>query len=147
MSIRADRRLWARSRRKDRGPGWGMEKRSDKAPHEKRRGRLKNGNPVGDLNTAPRCGAKTRRGARCQCPSMANGRCRLHGGLSTGPKTAEGRERSRRAALKHGRYTAAAKAEKKYCQKLLKECRAWLARIGDVANAEVGYDDRGRPPT
>jgi len=28
---------------------------------------------------------------------MQNGRCRLHGGLSTGPKTAEGIERIQRA--------------------------------------------------
>jgi hypothetical protein len=33
---------------------------------------------------------------------MANGRCRLHGGQSTGPKTAEGRERCRTARQKHG---------------------------------------------
>ncbi len=50
----------------------------------KRRGWLKNGNPPGDFTKAPRCGAKTRRGTRCQCPAMPNGRCRLHGGLSTG---------------------------------------------------------------
>ncbi len=30
---------------------------------------------------------------------MANGRCRMHGGLSTGPRTTEGRERCRRARL------------------------------------------------
>jgi hypothetical protein len=28
------------------------------------------------------CGAKTRSGAACQNYPMANGRCRLHGGLS-----------------------------------------------------------------
>jgi hypothetical protein len=26
--------------------------------------------------------------------ALANGRCRLHGGLSTGPKTEEGKERA-----------------------------------------------------
>lgn len=41
---------------------------------------------------------------------MANGRCRLHGGKSTGPRTPEGLERSRRARLVHGYYTAEAKA-------------------------------------
>ena len=35
---------------------------------------------------------------------MKNGRCRMHGGKSTGPRTPEGRERSRRANWKHGRY-------------------------------------------
>ena len=38
---------------------------------------------------------------------MPNGRCRLHGGLSTGPKTAEGINRIRKAVTKHGRYSAA----------------------------------------
>ena len=32
---------------------------------------------------------------------MANGRCRMHGGKSTGPRTAEGLERPRKARLKH----------------------------------------------
>ncbi len=44
---------------------------------------------------APRCGARTRgTGKPCQCRALANGRCRFHGGLSTGPKTAEGRRRA-----------------------------------------------------
>jgi len=41
-----------------------------------------------------KCGAKTRHGTPCQMkPVSRSRRCRLHGGLSTGPKTAEGRER------------------------------------------------------
>ena len=30
------------------------------------------------------CGAKTRAGKPCQNAAMANGRCRMHGGKSTG---------------------------------------------------------------
>ena len=72
-------------------------------PHEPRRGWLKNGNRTGDWSKAPRCGARTRRQTACRCPSMRNRtRCRLHGGKSTGPRTPEGLERSRRAAWKHG---------------------------------------------
>lgn len=38
------------------------------------------------------CGAKTRAGTPCKLTSIyANGRCKLHGGLSTGPKSAAGR--------------------------------------------------------
>jgi len=45
------------------------------------------------------CNAKTRKNTRCQAPpvwndfsdSAVNGRCKLHGGLSTGPKTEAGR--------------------------------------------------------
>jgi hypothetical protein len=37
------------------------------------------------------CEARTRRGTPCRCKALANGRCRLHGGLSTGPKTLRGK--------------------------------------------------------
>ena len=79
-------------------------------PHPCRRGRLKNGNPPGDLAHVPRCGAKTRRGTACRGPAMRNGRCRLHGGKSTGPRTVAGLERSRRARWKHGAYSRETRA-------------------------------------
>ena len=41
-----------------------------------------------------KCEAQTRRGTPCQCKAMANGRCKLHGGKSSGPKTPEGKRRS-----------------------------------------------------
>ncbi len=74
-------------------------------PQAKRRGWLKNGNPPGDLSKAPRCGAKTRQRGLCQGPAMRNGRCRMHGGSSTGPRRAAGLERSRRARWTHGAYS------------------------------------------
>ncbi|MFB3082505.1 MAG: HGGxSTG domain-containing protein [Gammaproteobacteria bacterium] len=41
------------------------------------------------------CGAKTRAGTPCKrLDNFNNGRCRLHGGLSTGPKTKVGKRRS-----------------------------------------------------
>jgi hypothetical protein len=43
---------------------------------------------------------------------MPNGRCKLHGGKSTGPRTMEGLERSRRANWKHGHFSREAKAER-----------------------------------
>lgn len=45
------------------------------------------------------CGAKTRNGSKCKNAGMKNGRCRLHGGLSTGPA------KGARNALKHGMYS------------------------------------------
>ena len=48
------------------------------------------------------CGARTRQGRSCGQLAMANGRCRFHGGLSTGPRTAEGLERMRAAKTVHG---------------------------------------------
>jgi hypothetical protein len=41
------------------------------------------------------CGATTRKGTPCRCIALRNGRCRLHGGLSTGPKSVEGWNRTR----------------------------------------------------
>ena len=67
-----------------------------------RRGRLKNGNPAGDYLKSPRCGARTRTGCSCRQPAMPNGRCRLHGGLSTGPRTPAGLARCRSTRLTHG---------------------------------------------
>jgi hypothetical protein len=54
----------------------------------------------------PRCGARCRDGHRCQAKAVwdedhdcpVNGRCRVHGGLSTGPRTPEGRQRIGAAA-------------------------------------------------
>ena len=50
----------------------------------------------------PKCGAKTRKGTPCRAPAVwnkkknrpVNGRCRMHGGLSTGPRTMDGRRRA-----------------------------------------------------
>lgn len=40
----------------------------------------------------PTCKAKTRRGTLCKCkPVKPGGRCRLHGGASTGPRTVAGK--------------------------------------------------------
>ena len=108
----------------------GKVQKIKKTPHERRLGWLKNGNPPGDFTKAQRCGAKNRRGTPCRCPAMPNGRCRLHGGLSTGPTTAQGIERIRQAVTKHGRYSQAAKVERQYTQRLLKDCRELLNRVG-----------------
>ena len=62
-----------------------------------------------------RCGAKTRKGTPCRSPAMPNGRCRMHGGKSTGaPK-------GNKNALKHGYYGATAKAERVLLKNLLTE--------------------------
>lgn len=54
----------------------------------------------------PRCGAKTRKGTACQAQGLGRGgRCRNHGGMSTGARTPEGLERCRQAALRRWRGT------------------------------------------
>jgi uncharacterized protein YjcR len=55
-----------------------------------------------DMQLAKRCGARTRSGEPCRSPAMTNGRCRMHGGPSTGaPK-------GNKNALRHGHYSAEA---------------------------------------
>jgi len=93
------------------------------------RGRLRNGNTGGDFTKAPRCGAKNRRGMPCQCPAMSHGRCRLHGGKSTGARTAEGIARIQLAVTKHGLFTKEARAERERFRELVRECREGLAKI------------------
>jgi hypothetical protein len=42
-----------------------------------------------------RCGAYARStGKECKAKALANGRCRNHGGMSTGPRTPEGKARA-----------------------------------------------------
>jgi hypothetical protein len=60
---------------------------------------------------------------------MANGRCRLHGGLSTGPKTAKGIERIRRANTKSGLHTKEAKEQRYRLRELLHEAHALVDTI------------------
>ncbi len=104
------------------------------APQDKRRGWLKNGNPPGDYMSAPRCGARTRRGSSCQSPAMPNGRCRLHGGKSTGPRTAEGLERCRRSTWKHGGRSAEAIALRREAARVKRAIRILMALATDPAN-------------
>jgi hypothetical protein len=106
-----------------------MKEKTAKTPHEKRRGMLRNANPSGDFSKAARCGARNRRGTPCRCPAMPNGRCRLHGGLSTGPRTLAGIERIRQAVTKHGQYSKEARTEREQYRDLVRHCREMLAAI------------------
>jgi hypothetical protein len=73
--------------------------------------------------------SQDRRGSACQSPAMASGRCRMHGGASTGPRTAEGLARSRRSRSKHGQYSAVALAEQKRVRELLVQSRELLKQM------------------
>ena len=108
-------------------------------PMQSRRGRLKNGAPGGDPSLAPRCGARTRAGHPCRAPAMKNGRCRMHGGASTGPRTKAGLERMRQARTKHGYYGGEGQA-------FLRSISALLAdgnRLVALAKAERGKAPAG----
>jgi hypothetical protein len=73
--------------------------------------------------SCPRCGARTRSGAPCKSPAMQNGRCRMHGGKSTGPRTSEGLERIRRANTRHGNYSEERRRLMQAVRKLVREAR------------------------
>ena len=92
------------------------------------RGRLKNGNPSGDFLSAPRCGAHTRAGTACRQPAMTNGRCRLHGGKSTGARTAEGLHKVRSVNLRHGTRTAEVIGLRSAASAVSKRL-AWMTRL------------------
>jgi hypothetical protein len=73
----------------------------------------------------PRCAARRKDGGACRKAAMANGRCDMHGGKSTGPRTTEGLERSRKANWRHGIYSKERKARRR-------EARAMLWALRDL---------------
>ena len=75
------------------------------------------------MHRSPRCGARTRRGTPCRSPAMANGRCRMHGGKSSGAP------RGNSNALKHGRYSAKAIAARRELAALVRSMRALVAEV------------------
>ena len=74
-----------------------------------------------------KCLALTRRGTVCQKPLLkSKSRCKLHGGLSSGPRTEQGKARIAAAHFKHGRRS------KRFVQmraKIWKELREIEARM------------------
>ena len=77
-----------------------------------------------------RCGAKTRKGTPCQRPAYKrNGRCSLHGGKSTGPKTEDGLARLAAARTTHGKYTKEKRAAAKRFAEQGRQMRAELAEL------------------
>jgi len=101
--------------------------------------------PLAAARAAPRCGAWARRtGAPCRLAAMPNGRCRMHGGASTGPRTAEGIARIVAAQTKHGRRNAAARAaatKRGQARSALAELRRLLAMIQKGDDAGIDPDD------
>ena len=70
---------------------------------------------------AIKCGARAKQNQHkpCRQPAMKNGRCRLHGGKSTGPKTTEGKNRAASANYKHGLYTNEAIMERQFMRDMM----------------------------
>lgn len=92
------------------------------------------------------CGAKTRSGHTCKNSAMANGRCRLHGGKSTGPKNNHGNQN----AKKHGIYSkfitddewqAVEKSELDTLDDELRLCKVRLLRALQAENKQGNLGD------
>ena len=76
------------------------------------------------MHRSPRCGAQTRSGSSCRSPAMRNGRCRMHGGKSTGaPK-------GNKNAFRHGNYTADALAQRWKIAALMRTINAFVQSAG-----------------
>jgi len=72
-----------------------------------------------------RCGAKTRSGKPCLSPAVCGKkRCRMHGGA-----LGSGAPRGNKNALKHGRYTRKAIAERRQLHALLRQSRKLIQEI------------------
>jgi len=86
------------------------------------------GNP--NLALVPRCGARTRAGCPCRAPAISGKlRCRMHGGRSTGPRTAEGMARLRAARTTHGGYSADSRAFNRHHVTFMRRGRVRLAAV------------------
>lgn len=94
-----------------------------------------NHNPINNIAhaiAAKRCGAKAKStGKPCQCPAMANGRCRLHGGKSTGAPTGKA----------NGNYKNGLRTKRhKLSKKIIRTYRA-LAELGEFATTSPLVDE------
>jgi hypothetical protein len=85
------------------------------------------GKPRANPNLAPRGVAKTRVGCSCRAPAMANGQCRIHGGTSTGPRTAAELANLAAARTTSGDYSAASWASDRYRRTLAVRLRLRVA--------------------
>ncbi len=75
------------------------------------------------------CGARTRAGHPCKAAAMPNGRCRMHGGASTGPRTPEGLARLRAARTRTGLHTAEMVALRRALAALGRQARKARERV------------------
>jgi hypothetical protein len=111
-------------------------------------------NPELYLNTAGgkircrRCKAQSSR-TKLQCGKPAlKGKavCGHHGGLSTGPRSKEGKDRIRASHFKHGEETVEAKAERskknamfRYLTDLGNHCNMFYRKINTLGRPPSGY--------
>lgn len=80
---------------------------------------------TGPMLNSPRCGARTRGGKPCRAPAVhGKRRCRMHGGAP-----GSGAPPGNHNALKHGRYTRQAIADRKALRELIRQSIETLERF------------------
>jgi hypothetical protein len=77
---------------------------------------------------------------------MINGRCRCHGGKSTGPKTKDGLQRLRAARTVHGFYGEEGRAFRHTIAALFAQGR-WLRLLAEARKAPAGQKTKVPPTT
>ena len=76
------------------------------------------------MHASPRCGAQTRQQTPCRAPSMKNGRCRMHGGKSSGAPTGKAN-----GNYKTGYWTKEAVENREHIRVLVADSDELLRRI------------------
>ena len=80
---------------------------------------------TGPMLSSPRCGARTRSGNHCMAPAVSGKRrCRMHGGAP-----GSGAPRGNKNALKHGRHTREALAERRRVRDLIRQSRELIEKL------------------
>ncbi len=92
-----------------------------------------------------RCNANSKHTKQqCMAPAIkGKTKCRVHGGKSTGPKTAEGKARCAEAKTVHGRETRQGRATRGEAMQRLRELEEMGHALGFISGARIP----GRKPS
>ena len=82
---------------------------------------------IDKANQAVRCTARTRKGITCKSPAMFNGKCRMHGGASTGAPCGK-----KHGQYKHGRFTKQSMARMAYLNQIIRDGRAMMREVEEL---------------
>ena len=100
---------------------------------------------LGGRVVCTQCNAQSKRTKlRCRSPAIkGKTKCRIHGGLSTGSRTPEGKARQITANIRHGRETRAIRQERSVKLAELYALETLGREIGMISGTMVGRKPRG----
>ena len=92
------------------------------------------------MKSKKQCGAHARTtGAPCKAKALPSGRCKLHGGMSTGPKTLKGRQAiaaATKVRMAAGQLQKAMEGRKRWLEA---GGREYLSRLGKARTARARW--------